>query len=239
VTTASHIRTGFEAACLALGVLALALLLRDVLFGNIAFDLSGPSALINAPIHQPIANELLRSLFHVFIIGLVLLVARPGLLHQKAEAKDLLLCLVLGVVGGVLINMPFHSFLISLFFSPEQIADATPAVLDLKRLLILFSVNLVLTSILVPIAEEMSARGQLFDETKNLPRLHTAFWSILMFCFAHYLAFGLTKVIAVLPMAVLFVVLRFRYGSWKHAAAAHMGVNGAATVAEFASMGGF
>jgi hypothetical protein len=35
------------------------------------------------------------------------------------------------------------------------------------------------------------------------------------------------------------VVLRFRYGSWKHAAAAHMGVNGAATIAEFASMGGF
>jgi membrane protease YdiL (CAAX protease family) len=238
ITTISNIRKGFEAACLALGLLALALLLRNVWFGSVAFDLSAPMALVEAPVHQVIANEVLQSLLHVFLIGLVLLVASKGLLRQEARAKDLLICLVVGLAAGVLINMPFHKFLISVFFTSDLASESTPVVMDIKRVITLFCVNFTLTCVLVPIAEELSARGQLFDETSELPRLHTAFWSILMFCFAHYLTFGLTKVIAVLPMAVLFVMLRFRYGSWKHSAAAHAGVNSVATIADYMSLSG-
>jgi membrane protease YdiL (CAAX protease family) len=237
-TVVPSIRSGFSAACLALGLLALAVLTRTVLVSGFYFDLSDPAALLKAPLHHLIANNLLSNLFPIFSICLVLLVGTKELLRQKANAKDLLICLCLGIFFGLFVNLPVHNYLVSIFMSSDPTLQNEVPLMDFGRAFVLLGVGFALSCILVPISEELLCRGLLFDETKNLPRLHTAFWSLLMFCFAHYLTFGLTKVVAVIPMAIVFIVLRFRYGSWKHSAAAHMGVNSVATAAEFAKLTG-
>jgi membrane protease YdiL (CAAX protease family) len=228
MTSASQIRNGFKAASLCLGLMALAVLFRNAVIGSVFFDLSAPSAFASAPIYQLIANQFAQTLFQIFLVPLVLLVGASALWHQPAQLKDLLICLLVGLVGGVLINIPFHNLLISTFMTPGE-ATAAPAQ-EMKRVVALLIAEIAFTCMIVPVAEELVSRGLLFDETEELPRLQIAFWSLLMFSFAHYLTFGLTKVVAVMPMAVLFTWLRFKYGSWKHSAAAHAGINLAATL---------
>jgi membrane protease YdiL (CAAX protease family) len=135
--------------------------------------------------------------------------------------RYLTLAILAGLVFSAIINSATHTFLFDLFntnTSAEAAPDTTGTIL---QILVVASIAI----ILAPLSEEIANRGLLFAEADSLPRIQLFLWSILVFALMHILAGGTAKVLAVMPMAVLFVAVRQFTGHWIYSAAAHAAVN--------------
>jgi membrane protease YdiL (CAAX protease family) len=221
-----QLRAGFTKSSLVLGLVGLAYIVTVLVFGeHLAEDELTVGSIGFRFLHN--------SAFPLVCIALVALAAAPyfrKLVSQPRKFKFILLFFAIGVISAILINNPIHAFLINLAFELKiETAESQAATLPLF-LLNLFA-TLIYMAIIVPIAEELVDRGMLFEELRSLPLLHIMLWSVFTFSFSHYLVFGITKVIAVLPIAFILTWIRYHYGSWIYAAAAHAGVNGYVTVA--------
>ncbi len=159
--------------------------------------------------------------------------------HQLFPAnlrwKVLALSLVAGMLFAMFLNHPVHVLLFDSFFGRAMVngGQTTDSVIGgifsgFSQTRSLFSMSTFATMFLTPFIEELTDRGILFKEAESMRPWQLALLSCLVFCLAHYAVGGMAKVLAVLPVAILFVATRLLSGSFIYSAAAHAGVNIAA-----------
>jgi hypothetical protein len=226
-----------RAAILVLGISALGTLFTRLLFAAglreflIMHQKSIPGAVT-------IVSALEHLAYGLTVLVLALLVAR-GYRRQlfPAHMRWLMLALMfgVGVVFAVFFNHPIHVLLFEVFFGKSQIHGGTigetiagAAFSTMKSSVGLLGWPAFSTIVLTPLVEELTDRGILFKEAEDAPLWQIAIVSFLVFSLSHFAIGGTAKVLAVAPVAVLFVAVRLWSGSFVYAAAAHAGVNAAA-----------
>jgi Type II CAAX prenyl endopeptidase Rce1-like len=147
----------------------------------------------------------------------------------------LVVSLAAGVLFAMFLNNPMHVFLFDVFFDKPIMAGG--AVSDsivggifsgLRQSQNFLTMPILATMLVTPFIEELTDRGILFKEAEALPVWQILLLSFVVFCFSHYPIGGFAKVLAVAPVAALFVATRLVTGSFVYSAAAHIGVNAAA-----------
>ncbi len=229
----TNLRTGFKITAMMLGLVALAFLATNFLVGSgtglsLAYFNSGST------IADVIFLAVIAAVFPLACMGFAAIAGRPNLRNlfdQPAKHTLLALFFFLGALLAFVISNPLHDYLIRTFLPKlDGAADAAVVIQDSVKTAF-FICEIILVALIVPVSEEFVDRGVLFKELEALPRWQIVLWSILVFSFSHYLVFGIFKVIAVVPMAVVFSLIRLRFGTWKYSAAAHAGVNAFAALA--------
>jgi hypothetical protein len=231
--------TALRAVVLVVGISALAVLANSLLSGSglreflIMRQQSWPGALLAM-------NVVADFSFAFFVLGFSYLVAHGywrNLFPAHFNWLLFALCIAGGMVFEVFLNHPSHVLLFSLFygepvFNTGDVSDSMVGGIfrSLDGQGVKFSLATIATIVLTPITEEITDRGIFFKETEGLPIWLVALLSFLIFCLSHYAAGSMAKVLAVAPVAALFVGLRMKTGSFVYSAAAHAGINLAAVM---------
>jgi membrane protease YdiL (CAAX protease family) len=144
----------------------------------------------------------------------------------------LVIAFVAGLAFAILINHPLHKILFEAFYGPFVLTNGQQSEWMLAgiasdnagsaRMLSMAGIS---TMLLSPFVEELTDRGILFKESEGLNRWQIALLSIAFFSFAHFVGGGFPKVLAIAPLALVFVGLRFWSGSFVYSFAAHVAFN--------------
>ncbi len=227
------LRHGFQVTAMMLGLVALALISTNLLLGSGGVS-DQTSFGVGSTAVDIVLSKLQSAAFPLACIALVACASRPywaELLAQPSRPRLMIGFFILGTIFALTINNPIHDYLIRTFLNPSADGAAPQISLSPAAEIAYLISSLVLVAIIVPIAEELVDRGMMFEELKELPAWQIVIWSIIVFSFSHYLVFGIFKVVAVVPMAIVYALIRLKFGSWKYAAAAHAGLNAAVTIA--------
>lgn len=217
---------GLRAAALVMGATGICLLIQNVIV-RIAVSIWGTPT--EGTVFYDIFPLLDDAPWRIAILfACVILVGRKAdwLWPKTLNWRFLLLATLAGLVFSAAINSATHTFLFDLFNIGAAVETAPKIMPTILQILVYGFIGIVLA----PLSEEMANRGLLFSEAKSLPRIQLFIWSILVFALMHILAGGTAKVLAVMPMAVLFVVVRQLTGHWIYSAAAHTAVNLVASI---------
>ncbi len=217
----SNLAIGMRATALVMGATAICVLIQNVAVLTAVSVFATPT---DASIFQEMFPLLTDAPWRIAIIfACFLLVGGKAdwLWPGTFSWRKLMLAFALGAAFSAIVNGTAHKLLYDMFGIAFLKDDAVEALPSARQVLIYGFIGIVLA----PLAEELSTRGLLFAETKTLPRIQVFIWSIIVFALMHILLLGTAKVLAVIPMAILFVAVRHIMGNWIYSAAAHSAVN--------------
>jgi membrane protease YdiL (CAAX protease family) len=149
--------------------------------------------------------------------------------------QKMLVCLVVGLVFALFVNHAVHQILFDFFYGrPVLVGGALSEALfnqagsDIVKGSRLVTMAGFATVLVSPFVEELTDRGILFKECESLKPWQIAVVSVLVFSLAHFATGGMVKVLAIFPVALLFVGLRLWSGSFAYTFPAHVAVNAVA-----------